>query len=97
MALPPLEAEEPDAAHRLELEELDGEYCVSLDHEMSKSHFISWMARGTSDRFELVGHMAGLPQGADGPAGYIILHVVHAPFPVRIASPACTSARCAEM
>ena len=35
-------------------EELDGEYCVSLDHEMSKSHFISWMARSTSDRFELV-------------------------------------------
>ena len=54
VALPPLEAEEPDQAHRLELEELDGEYCVSLDHEMSKSHFISWMARSTSDRFELV-------------------------------------------
>ena len=54
VALPPLEAEEPDQAHRLELEELDGEYCVSLDHEMSKRHFISWMARSTSDRFELV-------------------------------------------
>ena len=54
VALPPLEAEEPDEAHALQAEELDGEYVVSLPHDMSKTHFISWMARSAPDRFELV-------------------------------------------
>lgn len=54
VTLPPLEAEEPDEAHAAQWELLDGEYAVHIPHEMSKRHFISFIAYNTTDRFELV-------------------------------------------
>lgn len=54
VALPPLEAEEPDEAHALTVEEVDGEYYVSLDHPMEKGHFISFLALAGPSRVEVV-------------------------------------------
>lgn len=55
VSLPPLEAEEPDDAHRAHLErDSDGEYYLTVPHEMAKNHYISFAAYQTSDRFELL-------------------------------------------
>lgn len=54
VALPPLEAEEPDEGHRLIRESFDGEHFFSVSHEMRKDHSISFMAYVTTGRFELV-------------------------------------------
>ncbi|MDO4280051.1 MAG: helix-turn-helix domain-containing protein [Peptococcaceae bacterium] len=54
VTLPMLEAEETDSAHAAEISEIEYEYYVSLDHPMSKSHHISFIAYATGSRFELV-------------------------------------------
>ena len=54
VALPPLEAEEPDEAHRLVREEIDGELFLTVPHEMSKAHYISFIAYVTTGRSDLV-------------------------------------------
>ena len=54
VALPPLEAEEPDGEHRLVRERFDGEYFFSIPHPMGKDHFISFMAYVSTGRFDLV-------------------------------------------
>ena len=54
VALPPLEAEEPDEGHKLARESFDGEYFFSVPHEMRKDHYISFMAYVTTGRFDLV-------------------------------------------
>ena len=53
IALPPLEAEEPDEEHRATVEKVENEYFVSIPHEMTKEHFISFIAYVTMDRFEM--------------------------------------------
>ncbi len=42
--LPPLEAEEPDDAHQMITEKVEDEYYVTIPHEMSKKHYISFIA-----------------------------------------------------
>lgn len=54
VGLPPLEADEPDEAHGLTVEEMDGEYYVSLHHPMEKGHFISFLALVGPSRVEIV-------------------------------------------
>lgn len=54
IALPPLEAEEPDESHRLQIEPVEDEHFISVHHEMTKAHHISFLAYVTSDRFQLV-------------------------------------------
>lgn len=49
IVLPPLEAEAPDTEHLLRIEEVEDEYFVSLDHPMTKTHYISFLA-ALSDR-----------------------------------------------
>ena len=44
ITLPPLEVEEPDDAHSLKIETVEDEYFVSLDHPMTKEHYISFIA-----------------------------------------------------
>ena len=51
--LPPLEAEEPDGEHRAMVEMVENEYFVTIPHDMTKSHFISFMAYVTMDRVEI--------------------------------------------
>jgi len=54
VSLPPLEAEEPEEAHSLRVQRLDGEWYVTLDHPMQKDHFISFFALVTDNRAEIV-------------------------------------------
>lgn len=53
VALPALDAEEPDAAHAVYVEKTADEYYVRADHDMAKDHYISFMACVTADRFEM--------------------------------------------
>ncbi len=54
IALPPLEPEEADDSHQVTIEKVEDEHFVTINHEMSKKHFISFMAYLTSDRIQLV-------------------------------------------
>ncbi len=70
VALPPLEAEEPDEAHRLIRQSFDGEYFLTVPHEMRKDHFISFMAYVTTGRFDLVKlYPEGQPEARFYPRG----------------------------
>ena len=52
--LPPLEAEETDVFHPITTERVEDEYFVTVHHEMTKEHFISFLAHVTMDRIQLV-------------------------------------------
>lgn len=49
VSLVPLEAEEPDDEHRIKVERVEDEWYVTLDHPMTKDHFITFIACVTSD------------------------------------------------
>lgn len=53
LTLPALEAEPDDGAHPLRVERVEDEYCATVDHEMNKTHFISFLAAAGTDGFEL--------------------------------------------
>lgn len=44
ITLPPLEAEEPDPAHAIRTEIAEDEYYVTVDHPMTRDHYISFLA-----------------------------------------------------
>lgn len=44
ITLPPLEAETPDPDHAISLEVVEDEYYVTVDHPMTKTHYISFLA-----------------------------------------------------
>jgi len=48
--LAPLVAKPADEKHAATVEEADGEYYITFDHDMSKTHFLSFVAYVTSDR-----------------------------------------------
>ena len=52
--LPPLEAEEPDEEHSLNVETVEDEYYVTLNHSMTKEHYISFLAAISDDGVQLV-------------------------------------------
>lgn len=52
--LPPLEAEEAEGKHEIELQKVEDEYFVTVDHEMTKEHYISFLAAVSSDRVQIV-------------------------------------------
>ncbi|MBQ8554301.1 MAG: helix-turn-helix domain-containing protein [Clostridia bacterium] len=54
ITLPALEAEEPDEHHALQVEYADGEYHVTVQHGMSKAHYISFIAYVTDASVEMV-------------------------------------------
>lgn len=54
IALPPLEAEETDEVHEIKIEKVEDEYFLSVNHEMTKTHFISFIAHLTSDKVNFV-------------------------------------------
>lgn len=47
ITLPPLEAEESDENHKIYVETVEDEYYVTISHEMSKEHYISFLAAVT--------------------------------------------------
>lgn len=53
IVLPALEAEPADTAHPLHVERVEDEYYVTVAHDMSKTHYISFILAANDDGFEL--------------------------------------------
>ena len=54
ITLPPLVAEETDDEHKIKLEKIEDEIFVSIDHNMTKEHYISFIAYLTSDKVQFI-------------------------------------------
>ena len=54
ITLPPLEAEEIDENHQITIEKTEDEHFVTVNHAMTKEHFISFIAYLTSNRVQFV-------------------------------------------
>ena len=54
LLLQPTEAEETDEDHKTFVERIEDEYYVQIEHEMSKKHYISFIAAVSSDRIQMV-------------------------------------------
>ena len=54
MTLPALEAEEPEEGHAVAIERVEDEHFLTMDHPMTKTHFITFAAFVTTDRVQLV-------------------------------------------
>ncbi len=52
--LQPAEAEKTDEDHKIFVERVEDEYYVRIEHEMSKNHYISFIAAVSSDRIQMV-------------------------------------------
>ena len=52
--LEPLTAKAEDDAHKISIEEIETDYYITIQHEMSKSHYISFVAYVSFDRQVLV-------------------------------------------
>ena len=52
--LKPCEAEEADPQHRILVEKVEDEYYVRVEHDMTKQHYISFLAALSPDRIQLV-------------------------------------------
>ena len=53
ITLPPIEAEEADEKHSVQIERVEDEYYVTVSHEMTKTHYISFIAVVRSDGVEI--------------------------------------------
>ena len=51
--LVPLESEETDENHMIFIEKVEDEYYVKIDHDMTKEHYISFVAAVSADRIQL--------------------------------------------
>jgi transcriptional regulator with XRE-family HTH domain len=54
ITLPALEAESPDNEHSLNIETIEDEYYVTMNHPMTKEHYISFLAAISDDGVQLV-------------------------------------------
>ncbi len=54
ITLPPSEAEEIDEAHTVTVENVEDEKFITVQHDMTKKHFISFIAYVTTDRVQFV-------------------------------------------
>ncbi len=52
--LPVAEVEEDSDLHKIQVEIIDTEYFISMKHEMTKEHYISFVAYATSNHMELI-------------------------------------------
>ena len=54
VTLPPLEAEEAADAHGIQVQQVEDEHFVTVEHPMTREHYISFLAFVSSDRVEFV-------------------------------------------
>lgn len=54
ITLPPLEAEETDENHKISTEKVEDEHFITVEHDMTKEHYISFVAYLTTDRVQFV-------------------------------------------
>ncbi len=52
ISLPAMEAEELDDEHKICIDRVEDEYFISVNHSMTKEHFISFIAHVTTDRIQ---------------------------------------------
>ena len=52
--LTPAYAEETDENHRIFVERAEDEYYIRIDHDMTKEHYISFIAAVSADRLQMV-------------------------------------------
>lgn len=52
--LPPLEAEEADDSHEIVIENVEDEHFITINHDMTKAHYISFICHVTTDRVQFV-------------------------------------------
>ena len=53
ITLPPLEEEQHDDFHQAKIEQVEDEYFITIPHQMTKFHYISFMAASRFDSFEI--------------------------------------------
>lgn len=54
ITLPPLEAERADENHELKIERVEDEYFVTINHPMTKEHYISFIAAISDNGVQLI-------------------------------------------
>ena len=54
IVLPPLEAEAADEAHTIRAEVVEDEFYVTVDHPMTKAHYISFLAAASDQGMQIV-------------------------------------------
>lgn len=54
IVLTPLEAEEFDEAHSVTVENVEDEHFITVNHDMTKTHYISFVSFVTTDRVQFV-------------------------------------------
>lgn len=54
VTLPALEAEKPEEGHAVAIERVEDEHFLTMDHPMTKTHYITFAAFVTTDRVQLV-------------------------------------------
>lgn len=54
LQLQPEEAEETDENHKIFIEQVEDEYYVQIEHDMSKQHYISFIAAVSVDKIQMV-------------------------------------------
>ena len=54
ITLPSLEADEVDENHQITIEKVEDEHFITVHHDMTKEHYISFVAYLTSDRVQFV-------------------------------------------
>ena len=54
ITLPTCQPEDVDEAHAIKIEEVEDEQYLTIDHPMTKAHYLSFLAFVTSDRLQLV-------------------------------------------
>lgn len=52
--LAPCQEEEPDENHRISIEKAEDEYYVRVEHDMTKQHYISFIAALGSDKVQMI-------------------------------------------
>lgn len=52
--LPPLKAQPEDSQHEICIEAIENDFYITLQHEMSKQHYITFIAYATYDRVLLI-------------------------------------------
>jgi len=54
VTLTPAQAEESDEDHKIFVEKVEDEFFVQIEHEMTKNHYISFIAAVSSDRIQMI-------------------------------------------
>lgn len=54
ITLPVAEPEEPNKTHKLQIKPVEDEYFITIPHEMTKQHYISFIAYVTTEKIEMI-------------------------------------------